>query len=51
VTGNAWKIARILNPHVARVIVLSPSATGIRQAPAKTDRLDARTLGEAAVGR
>ena len=44
VTGNAWEIARILEPHVARVIVVSPSDTGIRQARAKTDRLDARVL-------
>src|SRR5689334_22688438 len=42
VTGNAWAIARILEPHVARVIVASPTDTGIRQARAKTDRLDAR---------
>jgi hypothetical protein len=41
VTGNAWEIARILEAHVARVIVVSPSDTGIRQARAKTDRLDA----------
>src|SRR5215216_3866863 len=27
VTGNAWEIARILEPHVARVIVVSPSDT------------------------
>jgi hypothetical protein len=44
VTGNAWAIAAILEAHVARVIVVSPSDTGIRQARAKTDRLDARTL-------
>ena len=44
VTGNAWEIARILEPHVAQVVVVSPSDTGIRQARAKTDRLDARTL-------
>ena len=44
VTGNAWEIARILEPHVARVVVVSPSDTTIRQARAKTDRLDARTL-------
>jgi transposase len=44
VTGNAWEIARILEPHVAKVIVVSPADTGIRQARAKTDRLDARTL-------
>jgi transposase len=46
VTGNAWAIARILEAHVARVIVVSPSDTGIRQARAKTDRLDARTLAK-----
>src|SRR5277367_6567200 len=40
VTGNAWEIARILEPHVARVIAVSPADTGIRQARAKTDRLD-----------
>ena len=44
VTGNAWEIARILEPHVAAVLVVSPSDTTIRQARAKTDRLDARTL-------
>jgi transposase len=44
VTGNAWEIARIIEPRVARVVVVSPSDTGIRQARAKTDRLDARTL-------
>src|SRR3954463_1924594 len=46
VTGNAWAIARILEPHVARVIVVSPNDTGIRQACAKTDRLDARALAK-----
>ena len=44
VTGNAWEIARIIEPHVERIVVVSPSDTGIRQARAKTDRLDARTL-------
>jgi transposase len=44
VTGNAWEIARLIEPHVAQVLVVSPSDTGIRQARAKTDRLDARTL-------
>jgi transposase len=46
VTGNAWAIAGILEPHVARVIVVSSTDTGIRQARAKTDRLDARTLAK-----
>ena len=44
VTGGAWEIARILEPHVQRVVVVSPDDTGIRQARAKTDRLDACTL-------
>jgi transposase len=44
VTGGAWEIARIFAPHVARVIVVSPADTAIRQARAKTDRLDARAL-------
>ena len=46
VTGNAWEIARVLESHVARVIVVSPGDTGIRQARAKTDRLDARALAK-----
>jgi transposase len=44
VTGGAWEIARLLEPHVERVVVVSPDDTGIRQARAKTDRLDARSL-------
>jgi transposase len=44
VCGSASEIAPILEPHVAKVIVVSPNDTGIRQARAKTDRLDARTL-------
>src|SRR5207253_5355706 len=44
--AHAWEIARILEPHVARVVVVSPSDTGIRQARAKTDRLDARALAK-----
>ena len=43
-TGNAWEIARIIEPHVRQVLVVSPSDTGISQARAKTDRLDARAL-------
>jgi transposase len=46
VTGGAWEIARICEPHVRRVVVVSPDDTGIRQARAKTDRLDARTLAK-----
>jgi hypothetical protein len=44
VMGAAWEIVRILEPHVAKVIVVSPGDTGIAHARAKTDRLDARTL-------
>jgi transposase len=50
VSGNAWEIARIIQPHVAQVLVVSPSDTGIRQARAKTDRLDARTLARLLAG-
>jgi transposase len=49
-TGSAWEIARIVEPHVARVVVVSPADTGIRQARAKTDRLDARTLARLLAG-
>jgi transposase len=34
----------MLEPHVDRVVVVSPDDTGITRARAKTDRLDARTL-------
>jgi transposase len=44
VTGSCWEVARILEPHVERVVVVSPDDTGIAQARAKTDRLDARAL-------
>ena len=44
VTGSCWEVARILEPHVERVVVVSPDDTGISRARAKTDRLDARTL-------
>jgi transposase len=44
VTGSCWEVARILEPHVDRVLVVSPDDTGITRARAKTDRLDARAL-------
>jgi transposase len=44
VTGSSWEIVRLLEPHVSKIIVVSPGDTGIAQARAKTDRLDARTL-------
>ena len=46
VSGNAWEVVRIMKPHVARVVVVSPADTGIRSARAKTDRLDARALAK-----
>lgn len=46
VTGNAWEIKRLIEPHVAEVIVVSPADTAIASARAKTDRLDARTLAK-----
>jgi transposase len=44
VSGGAWEVARILEPHVQRVIVVSPDDTGIARARTKTDGLDARAL-------
>jgi len=44
-TANALAIARIIEPHVARVVLANPkavkAATGLR---AKTDKIDAKTL-------
>ena len=44
VTTSCWEVARILEPHVQRVVVVSPDDTGIASARAKTDKLDARAL-------
>jgi transposase len=44
VTASCWEVARILEPFVNRVIVVSPDDTGIASARAKTDKLDARAL-------
>ena len=49
VTGNAWDIARIIEAHVARVVVVSPSDTGIR-ACARKDRPPGRADAGQAVG-
>jgi hypothetical protein len=49
VTGSSWEIVRPLEPHVSKIIVVSPGDTGISQARAKTDRLDASHAGEAVV--
>ena len=43
-TGNALGIARIIEPHVGRVVLANPKAVkGITRAGAKTDKIDART--------
>ena len=44
VTASCWEVARILEPYVERVVVVSPDGTGISSARAKTDKLDARAL-------
>jgi transposase len=44
VTGSCWEVARLLEPFVQRVVVVSPDDTGISSARAKTDKLDSRTL-------
>jgi transposase len=46
VSGGSWEVARILEPHVQKVIVVSPDDTGIARARTKTDRLDARALAK-----
>ena len=44
-TGNALAVARLIEPHVARVVVANAALTkSIGAARAKTDQLDARTL-------
>jgi transposase len=46
-TGGAVAIARILEAHVARVVVVNTKKLRqISEAKAKTDRLDARRLAE-----
>src|ERR1022692_4329143 len=44
VTGSCWEVARLLEPFVQRVVVVSSDDTGISSARAKTDKLDSRTL-------
>src|SRR6266581_2676168 len=49
--GNALGIARIIEPHVARVVLANPKAVkGITRAGAKTDKIDARTLAQLLAG-
>jgi transposase len=50
-TGNALEIARIIEPHVCRVVLANPKAIkGITRAGAKTDKIDARTLAKLLAG-
>ena len=50
-TGNALGIARIIEPHVGRVVLANPKAVkGIIRAGAKTDKIDARTLAKLLAG-
>src|SRR4051812_27402741 len=44
VTGNALAIARIIEPHVGRVVLANPKAVKQATQSAKTDKRDARTL-------
>jgi transposase len=45
-TGNALAIARIIEPHVGRVVLANPKAVKNATQSAKTDTLDARTLAK-----
>ena len=49
VTGSCWEVARILGPHVERVVVVSPDDTGIAQARAKNGSAGRAGVGPAAV--
>jgi transposase len=50
-TGNALAIVRIIEPHVARVVLAHPKAVkGLTQAGPKTDKIDARTLAKLLAG-
>jgi transposase len=51
VTGNALEIARIIEPHVGRVVLANAKAVkGITRAGSKTDKIDARTLAKLLAG-
>ena len=50
-TGNALAIARILEPHVGRVVLAHPPAVrAATSSRAKTDRIDARRLAQLLAG-
>ena len=49
--GNALGIARILEPHVGRVVLANPKAVkGITRVGANTDKIDARKLAQLLAG-
>lgn len=45
-TSNALAIARILEPHVGRVVLVNPKAVRENSRRAKTDRIDAKVLAQ-----
>jgi transposase len=49
-TGNGLAIARILEPHVDRVLLANPKAVKGATQTAKTDKVDARTLAQLLAG-
>ena len=49
-TGNALAIARIVEPHVARVVLANPKSVKAATETAKTDKSDARTLAKLLAG-
>jgi transposase len=50
-TSNALAIARIIEPHVGRVVLANPKTLkGLTQAGPKTDKIDARTLARLLAG-
>jgi transposase len=50
-TGNALAIARIIEPHVERVVLCNPKAVkGLTQGGPKTDKVDASTLAKLLAG-
>src|ERR671930_1405884 len=49
-TGNALAIARIIEPHVDRVLLANPKAVKGATQTAKTDKVDARTQAQLLAG-
>jgi transposase len=49
-TGNGLAIARIIEPHVDRVLLANPKAVKGATQTAKTDKVDARTLAQLLAG-